>query len=492
MWTEATLEANGLLWKGEFARAIAVLDARVAEDDHLGIIVRIESLLFDEHVADARALFLAHREALHAASEGKADVAVIAAFLLLDDGDVEGARRAANTALGGDPRDPILRAARFCLAAIAHREGRTDDVRRHLAATLTGGGDLFVVRWAELQWAAVFPGTRPPARADALPDALPDSRALRSLWLGLASLVAIAMVGAFAFSWLTPNVTMEGDPLLGSRPGPLVETDSTARHDALVFVEADKVHRAEARLEQARPDLTDLYFVGAAGWSEQDVFAREVRSARALFDARFDTEGRSLVLANDVTTDPDVPLLATPTLRHVLGAVGARMQTEEDILFLFVTSHGSNEGLALRPPRHGPFGPETLTPASLRSMLDDAKVKWRVLVISGCESGAFIRPLQNEHTLVATAASDDRSSYGCAMGNAFTDFGRAVFDEQLRKERSFPIALVNAARVIEGRELEDERVASRPQISEGSAIREKLRELEVRLAAAEPPQPSTR
>ena len=491
MWTEAILEANALLWKGDAARAIEVLDARVPLDDLRGLLVRLECLLFDERTAEARALFFARRDALHAAPTSKADVAVIAAFLLLDDGDLDGARRTAMTAFEHDVRGaPILRAASFCLAAVAHREGQREEVRRRLAETIAGGSDLFIVRWAEQQWSALFPGVPAPRRASHV---LPDRRALRSLWLALATIVAVAIAGAFAFAWLSPNVTLEPGPLLAPRVS--VDPEAASRHDALVFAEADKVHRAEARIAAGRPGVSDLYFVGAAGYSDQDVFAREVRSARYLMDDRFETEGRSIVLANDVTLDNDVPVVAKPTLRHVIGAIGQRMQREEDVLFLFVTSHGSTEGLALRPPARGAFADETLTPSSLRTMLDEAFVKWRVLVVSGCESGVFIGPLRDEYTLIATAASDDRSSYGCAMGNAFTDFGRAVFDEQLRHEWSFMTAFTNAARVIEARERESKLVASRPQIAEGAAIREKLREIEARLASkkrADGAQPSTR
>jgi hypothetical protein len=259
--------------------------------------------------------------------------------------------------------------------------------------------------------------------------------------------------------------------------------DEERRRDALVFAQADLVRDAEGMLVAERPGVTDLYFVGAAGWADQDVFGSEVRFARSILDERFDTRGRSLVLANDPETKGVLPTTASVTLRHALRAVGLRMNQEEDVLFLFVTSHGSAKGLAIRPPRDGAFHSETLSPSSLRSMLDSAGIKWRVLVISGCESGVFVEPLANEFTLIATAAASDRNSYGCAVGNAFTDFGRAVFAEQLSRERSFPTAFLGAARDIDKREVEADLRTSRPQVSQGSAIGAKLRQLEERLAA---------
>ncbi len=176
-------------------------------------------------------------------------------------------------------------------------------------------------------------------------------------------------------------------------------------HDSLVFAEADRVHAAEAQLMPGTPGMTDLYFVGAAGWASQDVFGRELTAARDLFDDRFGTRGRSIVLANDASTRDSRPLAGTITLRHALNAVGERMNREEDVLFLFVTSHGSQEGIALSFPHGAPFDRQTLSPQELRSMLVEAGIKWRVLVISGCESGVFIGPLQDDFTLIATAAA---------------------------------------------------------------------------------------
>ena len=308
-------------------------------------------------------------------------------------------------------------------------------------------------------------------------------RMVRSVARG-AGVVRLALCAAvFGSTWLVPMFLVSRTFLFYA---PTKELESyqadERRHDELVFAQADLVRDAEGWLAPERPGVTDLYFVGAAGWADQDVFGREVQFARSTLDERFDTRGRSMVLANDPETQGVHPMTASPTLRHALRAVGLRINREEDVLFLFVTSHGSARGLAIRPPRDGAFQDETLSPSSLRSMLDSAGIKWRVLVISGCESGVFIEPLADDFTLIATAAASDRNSYGCAAGNAFTDFGRAVFSEQLSVERSFPTAFTKAAQLIDKQEVETDRRTSRPQVSQGSAIGPKLRELEVRLA----------
>ncbi len=51
-----------------------------------------------------------------------------------------------------------------------------------------------------------------------------------------------------------------------------------------------------------------------------------------------------------------------------------------------------------------------LTGETLAEALRESGIKWRVIVISACHAGAFIEPLQDENTIVITAARADRSS----------------------------------------------------------------------------------
>jgi hypothetical protein len=262
--------------------------------------------------------------------------------------------------------------------------------------------------------------------------------------------------------------------------------DEEAAHlHALAFEQGALAHAAESALLPERPGVVDLYFVGFAGYGGQDVFLHEIRAAQSLFDLRFDTAGRSLLLANDLSTRGALPMASTVSLGHVLQAVGARMNRDEDVLFLWLTSHGSAEsGLTVSAPHPLPLVEEDdLSPHELRRLLDEAGIKWRVVVAAGCESGEFVDVLRDDFTLVATSASSDRFSYGCADGNAFTDFGQAVLGEQLTTEDSFATALTKATEVIAQRETADGRTRSLPRIAVGSAIAEKLASFEQRLAA---------
>lgn len=233
-------------------------------------------------------------------------------------------------------------------------------------------------------------------------------------------------------------------------------------------------------LAKPRPGVTDLYFIGFAGYASQDVFLKEVNAAQQLFDTRFDTAGRSMLLINNRATVKETPLANGHNLWHTLRDLGARIDREEDVVFLFLTSHGSQNLLAVD---FWPLQPDNLEPDDLRTMFDKAGIKWRVIVVSACYSGSFIDELRDENTLIITAAHADKTSFGCSNENEFTYFGRAYFDQALRGTFSFVDAFEKAAHTIAEREKAEFLTPSEPQIDIGSAIREKLGALQSELSA---------
>ena len=233
-------------------------------------------------------------------------------------------------------------------------------------------------------------------------------------------------------------------------------------------------------LAAERSAVADLYLVGYGGHAYQDVFMKEVLSVRALFDRRFDTQGRSVALVNNLKTVDFLPLANQHNLAEALGAVAERMNTEEDVLFLFLTSHGSEDHRLSTD--FWPFGLNDLSAERLDALLDASGIKWRIVVVSACYSGGFIAPLQDDNSLILTASRADRNSFGCGHLNDFTYFGQAYFDQQLRRQTSFVDAFHDAVDAIAARELDEDLTSSEPQIFVGRAMAGKLIELESRLA----------
>jgi hypothetical protein len=251
----------------------------------------------------------------------------------------------------------------------------------------------------------------------------------------------------------------------------------------------DLLDLAVEPLAPERPGIADLYFVGFGGAAYQDVFMKEVRFVRQLFDDRFDTTGRSVMLINNRATVHDLPLASVSNLRRTLNRIARRIDRDEDVLFLFLTSHGSQSHVL--STTFWPLRLNGLAAGTLKEMLDAAGIKWRVLVVSACYSGGFIDVLKDENTLIMTASHADRQSFGCSNLNDFTYFGEAYFKQQLPQGASFVEAFHAAREAITEREEREGLTPSRPQIHVGSAIETKLAELESRLRTYAAERPAT-
>jgi hypothetical protein len=236
------------------------------------------------------------------------------------------------------------------------------------------------------------------------------------------------------------------------------------------------IERALAALERGRAGVPELYFVGFAPDASQDVFLSEVRFVRRLFDERFDTAGRSIVLASSHTALEELPIGSTTNLARALGRVGDVMNADEDVLFLYLTAHGdADHRLSASQP---PLQLASLTPTALSRMLQDAGVKWRVIVVSACYAGGFIEPLRDDNSVVITAAAADRTSFGCESGRDFTYFGEAYFREALAKTRSFVAAFDLAKESVARKEAGEKLTPSEPQMWVGRAIAARLKAFE--------------
>ena len=186
----------------------------------------------------------------------------------------------------------------------------------------------------------------------------------------------------------------------------------------------------------------------------------------------FRTRGRSVKLINNPATVRDTPIATRTALAHALKRVGTLMKPEEDVLFLFLTSHGSKDGrfsLSFWPLRLNP-----LSAADLKVMLDDAGIRNRVIVVSSCYSGAFIDVLRDDDSLILTASGKDRSSFGCSNEAELTYFGKAYFDEALRATDSFSDAFDRALPAIAERERKEDYKPSEPQRYVGARIEQTL------------------
>ncbi|WP_448663228.1 C13 family peptidase [Sphingomonas sp. CJ20] len=283
-----------------------------------------------------------------------------------------------------------------------------------------------------------------------------------------------------------PNLTTgdtPGEMRESIAAGPQLETGRTPQW---LLEDHRRRARAFAALLPQRKGVVDAYVVSIALDSDP-VFGREAREAGKVLARRYDAVGRTLVLGSPTgpgATDA-LPNGSLESLALALARVAEVMDRTEDVLVLYVTSHGAKIGIAYHD---GDQGYGMLPPVRLAAMLDGLGIRNRVLFLSACYSGIFIQPLSNDTSAILTAASSDRTSFGCRAENDWTFFGDAMVNHALRKPQPLDAAIVEARDLISGWELSGKLTPSDPQVAIGAGMAPILAALEARMpATATPP-----
>ena len=136
--------------------------------------------------------------------------------------------------------------------------------------------------------------------------------------------------------------------------------------------------------------------------------------------------------------------------------------------FVFMTSHGSKEGLLLREDESD----RTLSPGKFDRILDkQCGERPTVVVVSACHSGVFIgKASKGDNRIWLTAARDDRVSFGCGA-----EFALTYFDECLigawPKSRTWAQLFERTDTCVRLKESELSEQSSLPQAFFGDAVR---------------------
>jgi len=245
-----------------------------------------------------------------------------------------------------------------------------------------------------------------------------------------------------------------------------------------------RLQAALGKLQPQRPGVVDAYVIVAA-LDADPVFNREAREAGRVLAKRFDAEGRTLVLAHDEGADKADAETSPISLPEALDSVAAKMNPAEDVLVLYTTSHGSpGAGLNFKDPA---YGVGVIAPNQLAAMLDHAGFKNRLIILQACFSGQFVPVLKGPSTIIATAAADDRTSFGCQAGNDWTYFGDALINHAFRQPLPLDVQFRRAWALISAAESRDNLTPSNPQFNIGAATSKWLNALDQREPAATVP-----
>jgi hypothetical protein len=248
--------------------------------------------------------------------------------------------------------------------------------------------------------------------------------------------------------------------------------DDADSPEQVLYAQTQRMQQAIDKLTPRVPDRVNMYVVAFAGVGEENVFRNEAEFVVRQFEQRFDAAGHTLLLVNNPQTLDSQPLASLTNLETAVDAIAERMDADTDILLLFMTSHGSPDHLL--SVSMDPLPLDQIAPDDLNDVLQESHIRNKVLIISACYSGGFIKPLEDDTTMIITASREDRSSFGCGTDSEITDFGRAFFVEGLNHTDSFTGAFKVAASLVDAWEVRDHEKHSYPQISSTPRIENTL------------------
>lgn len=360
---------------------------------------------------------------------------------------------------------------------MARVQSRAADTRTLLIACLTVTPFLLILLWLGSDAAALREHLVPVTVGVLVYLALLMLRLLQAAygllrWRTVLVSLLLLIASPFVFGFLNLDTRL----WVAEEPAQAQTDEDQAETEALFYDQPARIETAVERVRLTNPGKAGVYFVGFAGDGNPAVFRREAQFASEVFGERFGSADRQVLLINDVEDHDSYPLASVTGLGQTLKLLAARMDPENDVLVLFLTSHGSQEGLEVQ---NGSLPLAQLGPSDLREALDDAGIRWRVIVVSACYAGVFVDELKSDTTAVITAADAGHSSFGCEDDRDLTWFGEAFLKDSLPASASLEDAFHKAAGLINEREEAGHQVHSNPQLFVGPLIKKKLGELEM-------------
>ncbi len=251
-----------------------------------------------------------------------------------------------------------------------------------------------------------------------------------------------------------------------------------SRDPAAELAEHRKFDRTLRALLPQRAGTVDAYVISIALDSDP-VFGREARVAGDVLSTRYGARGRTIVLAgSDGNAASTLPRGTPERLAMALARIAEMMDRNEDVVVIYTTSHGTPFGIIYHDADNG-YG--AISPNRLKDIFDRTGIRNRLLILSACYSGVFVPRLQSESTAIVTAASAERSSFGCVADNDWTFFGDAMINRALRKPQPLRAAFDEARGLITSWEAQFPVRPSEPQVSIGAGAERWLAALDRRL-----------
>jgi hypothetical protein len=256
--------------------------------------------------------------------------------------------------------------------------------------------------------------------------------------------------------------------------------DDAENSDPMDGIMADQLWGAQPSLildaaKNFRPRVSgasNIYAMAVAADGTQQIFSREGRAALKFAEERFGKSYRGgMLLSNGTTNLMQTPLATLGNLSVAMDQFSARADPDTDIAFIYLTSHGSEDAeLSTGLPNYAQL---TLFSANaVADLLARTGIRRRIIIVSACYSGSWIPALANDDTIIVTASSKDRTSFGCDDRRNLTLFGENFLQGQSVRGGSLHDAFEAAQANIARQEAAWKIIPSKPQAYVGKNMKE--------------------
>jgi hypothetical protein len=231
------------------------------------------------------------------------------------------------------------------------------------------------------------------------------------------------------------------NPAHAQRSAEALDISAPANSDRQEWLAAQPalMAKATAALPARKRGGSRVFIVSVAAGGSQALFGREAEAVQTLFARRLGKRAAPVLLSNAASHKNRVPMASRENLSAILSAIGQRYDPASDIALIFLTAHGA-PGAWLQTDLPNQVSLNPIDAPFLAESLDRAGISRRIVIVSACFSGSWIPPLQSPDTILITAASATRTSFGCDDRRQYTFFGEALLAGPLAEGASLRTA----------------------------------------------------
>lgn len=281
----------------------------------------------------------------------------------------------------------------------------------------------------------------------------------------LAAHTAVGATFWLSFYWPVVEAELASRYYESEIPQDFVKIDS----EALWTAQPSLVAQAVSRISSQRTDRGRTFIVSVAAGGSQQLFGREGRAVLEMFERRFGEGREGILLSNSAKDLERVPLATRTNLLAIFDGIGGYYDPRRDLAVIYLSAHGSKDAeLATDLPDYSSLKP--ISAQHLATELDSAGITRRIVIVSACYAGSWIKPLATPDTIVIAASAADRTSFGCDDRRQYTVFGEAIINSALAQGASLSQSFDNMKRRIDREETQSETTHSLPQVFVGARM----------------------